>query len=59
MHFSLVSQVLTQFLNLENLIDDGVGEILELEIERGGQPLSVSVSVSSIPNFGFMCTPLF
>uniref|UniRef100_A0A1J3CM07 Protease Do-like 7 n=1 Tax=Noccaea caerulescens TaxID=107243 RepID=A0A1J3CM07_NOCCA len=40
--------VLTQFLNLENLIDDGVGEILELEIERGGQPLSVSVSVQDL-----------
>ncbi|KAG7549747.1 PDZ superfamily [Arabidopsis thaliana x Arabidopsis arenosa] len=36
--------VLTQLLNLENLLDDGVGQILELEIERGGQPLSVSVS---------------
>lgn len=59
MHFSLLSQVLTQFLNLESLIDDGVGEILELEIERGGQPLSVSVSVSSIPKFGFMRAPLF
>lgn len=40
--------MLTQFLNLENLLDDGVGQILELEIERGGQPLSVGVSVSSI-----------
>lgn len=40
--------MLTQFLNLENLLDDGVGQIVELEIERGGQPLSVSVSVSSI-----------
>lgn len=38
--------MLTQFLNLENLLDDGVGQMLELEIERGGQPLSVSVSVS-------------
>ena len=40
--------MLTQFLNLENLIDDGVGQIVELEIERGGQPITVSVSVSSI-----------
>ncbi|XP_020888662.1 protease Do-like 7 isoform X2 [Arabidopsis lyrata subsp. lyrata] len=40
--------VLTQFLNLENLLDDGVGQILELEIERGGQPLSVSVSVQDL-----------
>ncbi|KAL1211491.1 Protease Do-like 7 [Cardamine amara subsp. amara] len=40
--------VLTQFLNLENLLDDGVGQILELEIERGGQPLSVGVSVQDL-----------
>ncbi|XP_023641502.1 protease Do-like 7 isoform X2 [Capsella rubella] len=40
--------VLTQFLSLENLLDDGVGQILELEIERGGQPLSVSVSVQDL-----------
>lgn len=45
---SLSPQVLTQFLNLENLIDDSVGQIVELEIERGGQPLTVNVSVSSI-----------
>lgn len=45
---SFLSQVLTQFLSLENLIDDGVGQIVELEIERGGQPLTVNVSVSSI-----------
>ncbi|XP_010485681.1 PREDICTED: protease Do-like 7 isoform X3 [Camelina sativa] len=40
--------VLTQFLSLENLLDDGVGQILELEIERGGQPLSVSVTVQDL-----------
>ncbi|KAG2273447.1 hypothetical protein Bca4012_075102 [Brassica carinata] len=40
--------VLTQFLNLENLIDDGVGQIVELEIERGGQPLTVNVSVQDL-----------
>ncbi|KAG2245584.1 hypothetical protein Bca52824_085212 [Brassica carinata] len=44
--------VLTQFLNLENLIDDGVGQIVELEIERGGQPITVSVSAR---NFRFPC----
>ncbi|CAH8386210.1 unnamed protein product [Eruca vesicaria subsp. sativa] len=40
--------VLTQFLNLENLIDDGVGQIVELQIERGGQPLTVNVSVQDL-----------
>ncbi|CAH8325556.1 unnamed protein product [Eruca vesicaria subsp. sativa] len=40
--------VLTQFLNLENLIDDGVGQIVELKIERGGQPITVSVSVQDL-----------
>ncbi|WZY96492.1 hypothetical protein YC2023_068821 [Brassica napus] len=40
--------VLTQFLNLENLIDDSVGQIVELEIERGGQPLTVNVSVQDL-----------
>ncbi|KAJ0237170.1 Protease Do-like 7 [Hirschfeldia incana] len=40
--------VLTQFLNLENLIDEGVGQILELEIERGGKPLTVNVSVQDL-----------
>lgn len=40
--------VLTQFLNLENLIDDGVGQIVELEIERGGQPLTVNVSIQDL-----------
>ncbi|XP_010558675.1 PREDICTED: protease Do-like 7 [Tarenaya hassleriana] len=40
--------VITQFLTLETLLDDSVGRNIELEIERGGKPLSISVSVQNL-----------
>ena len=39
-------QVLTQFLKMETLIDDSVGQNVKLEFERGGTPLTVELLVS-------------
>ncbi|PPS11100.1 hypothetical protein GOBAR_AA09549 [Gossypium barbadense] len=36
-------EVITQFLKLETLLDDSVEQKIELEIERGGTPLSVQL----------------
>lgn len=38
-------QVSTQFLKMENLLDDSVNHKIELQIERGGKPLSVDLTV--------------
>ena len=38
-------QVVTQFLRLETLLDDSVGRKIDLEIERGGVPLTVKLQV--------------
>ncbi|KAK4564950.1 hypothetical protein RGQ29_006841 [Quercus rubra] len=41
-------EVITQFLKLETLIDDSVNQNLELQIERGGMPLTVSLMVQDL-----------
>ncbi|KAE9466696.1 hypothetical protein C3L33_01364, partial [Rhododendron williamsianum] len=38
----------TQFLKLETLLDDGVGRKIELQIERGGTPLTVDLMVQDL-----------
>lgn len=38
-------QVNTQFLKMETLLDDSVGRKIELQIERGGIPLTVDLMV--------------
>lgn len=38
-------QVVTQFLKLETLLDDSVGREIDLEVERGGVPLTVKLQV--------------
>jgi len=38
-------EVVTQFLRLETLLDDSVGRKIDLEIERGGVPLTVKLQV--------------
>lgn len=38
-------QVVTQFLRLETLLDDSVGREIDLQIERGGVPLTVKLQV--------------
>jgi hypothetical protein len=38
-------QVITQFLKLETLLDDSVNQNIELQIERGGTPLTVNLVV--------------
>lgn len=43
--FTLFVQVMTQFLTLETLIDDNVDKEIELQIERGGSPLTVQLKV--------------
>nr|KJB22749.1 hypothetical protein B456_004G064500 [Gossypium raimondii] len=41
-------EVITQFLKLETLLDDSVDQKIELEIERGGTPLSVQLVVQDL-----------
>jgi hypothetical protein len=43
-HFNWL-QVVTQFLRLETLLDDSVGKEIDLQIERGGVPLTVNLQV--------------
>jgi hypothetical protein len=43
--FTLSMQVMTQFLTLETLLDDSVDKEIELQIERGGSPLTVQLKV--------------
>jgi hypothetical protein len=50
-------QVVTQFLRLETLLDDSVGSEIDLQIERGGVPLSVKLQVfgnSDLPSLIFL-----
>lgn len=46
-------QVLTQFLKLETLLDDSVNQNLELQIERGGIPSTVSLMVRVVLMFKY------
>lgn len=41
-------QVITQFLKMETLLDDSVEHKVELQIERGGTPLTVELVVSVV-----------
>ncbi|KAG2661016.1 hypothetical protein PVAP13_1KG474600 [Panicum virgatum] len=41
-------EVVTQFLRLETLLDDSVGRKIDLEIERGGVPLTVKLQVEDL-----------
>ncbi|HEX7029749.1 MAG TPA: PDZ domain-containing protein, partial [Gammaproteobacteria bacterium] len=41
-------ELVTRFAKLESLIDDSVGKVLELEIERGGEPVALDVSVTDL-----------
>lgn len=38
--------MITQFLKMETLLDDSVGQKVELQIERGGTPMTVQLLVS-------------
>lgn len=40
-------QVTTQFLKMETLLDDSVGQNVELQFEKGGTPLTVQLKVSN------------
>ncbi|GMP31074.1 hypothetical protein CsSME_00005446 [Camellia sinensis var. sinensis] len=40
--------VITQFLKLETLLDDSVDRNIELQIERGGTPLTVDLTVKDL-----------
>ncbi|KAL0395887.1 UNVERIFIED_CONTAM: Protease Do-like 7 [Sesamum calycinum] len=44
----LNGEVTTQFLKMENLLDDSVNDKVELQIERGGKPLSVELTQSAV-----------
>eukprot|EP00200_Dunaliella_tertiolecta_P008556 CAMPEP_0202391600 /NCGR_PEP_ID=MMETSP1127-20130417/91921_1 /ASSEMBLY_ACC=CAM_ASM_000462 /TAXON_ID=3047 /ORGANISM="Dunaliella tertiolecta, Strain CCMP1320" /LENGTH=1117 /DNA_ID=CAMNT_0048994043 /DNA_START=31 /DNA_END=3384 /DNA_ORIENTATION=+ len=41
-------QVVTHFLHLEELLDDAVGQEVELQLERGGQTLTVRIPVTDL-----------
>ncbi|XP_024974617.1 protease Do-like 7 isoform X2 [Cynara cardunculus var. scolymus] len=41
-------EVISQFLKMENLLDDSVGQNVELELERGGRPLTVQLTVQDL-----------
>ncbi|XP_057831090.2 protease Do-like 7 [Cryptomeria japonica] len=41
-------EVVTQFLALEMLLDDGVGNSIDLELERGGIPVKVTLQVQDL-----------
>ncbi|CAI0547541.1 unnamed protein product [Linum tenue] len=41
-------EVMTQFLKLETLLDDSVGKVVELQIERGGTSLTVNLVVQDL-----------
>ncbi|KAL3640391.1 Protease Do-like 7 [Castilleja foliolosa] len=51
----LNGEVSTQFLKMETLLDDSVNQKVELQIERGGKPLSVDLTVQDLhsitPNY--------
>lgn len=44
--YSFSKQVVTQFLKLETLLDDNVGKDFELEVERGGLTVNVTLKVN-------------
>lgn len=44
----LNGEVSTQFLKMENLLDDSVNHEIELQIERGGKPLTVNLKVQDL-----------
>lgn len=44
-NFRTLIQVSTQFLKMETLLDDNVNNKIELQIERGGKPLTVDLTV--------------
>ena len=39
--------ILTSFLPLEAALDDAVGEVVALDIERAGKPLTLEVAVQA------------
>ncbi|KQK00995.1 protease Do-like 7 isoform X2 [Brachypodium distachyon] len=41
-------EVVTQFLTMETLLDDSVGREIDLQIERGGAPLTVKLEVEDL-----------
>ncbi|HEX7046024.1 MAG TPA: trypsin-like peptidase domain-containing protein [Gammaproteobacteria bacterium] len=41
-------ELVTRFAKLESIIDDNVGKVLALDIERGGKPLSLEISVTDL-----------
>ncbi|KAL6912240.1 hypothetical protein ACP4OV_001045 [Aristida adscensionis] len=41
-------EVVTQFLRMETLLDDSVGSEIDLEIQRGGNPLTVKLEVENL-----------
>ncbi|VAI43265.1 unnamed protein product [Triticum turgidum subsp. durum] len=41
-------EIVTQFLTMESLIDESVGREINLQIERGGAPLTVKLKVGDL-----------
>ena len=49
-------RVLTHFLELEEILDSAVGSTVALDVERGGQPIHVSVQVTLHTSHSPLCT---
>ncbi|HEX6928095.1 MAG TPA: trypsin-like peptidase domain-containing protein [Gammaproteobacteria bacterium] len=41
-------ELVTSFARLEGIIDDSVGQVLAVDVERGGKPLSLEISVTDL-----------
>jgi hypothetical protein len=51
-------QVVTQFLAMETLLDDSVGKEIDLQIERGGTPLTVKLEVICSTGISYLIASL-
>lgn len=62
---NILAQVITQFLEMETLLDDSVDRKIELQIERGGALLTVDLMVRFttgnhiFPSFLYTCSCLY
>lgn len=45
---SVNGELVTQFLKLETVLDDNVGKNIDLEVERGGDPVKVTLQVQDL-----------
>ncbi|MDH3214430.1 MAG: trypsin-like peptidase domain-containing protein, partial [Myxococcales bacterium] len=44
----VAGRLVTSFLPLESLLDEGIGETIRIEVERGGEPVAVEAAVQDL-----------